>query len=274
MIRTRKIQASFAHIVLFLYALTAVGPFIFLVRASFLGRYALFQNFWSGLGQLTLANYGHLLFQSSFLRWTINTLIYAGVVTTLKIFMDTLAAYSFARKKFPGANFLFALILGTMMVPPAVLMIPLFYLLVRLDWINTYHGLILPMLANPFGIFMMRQFIVSLPVELEDAARIDGCSELAVFWKITFPLCKPGIAALAIVTFMWQWTAFFWPLVITSSDEMRTLTVGLSTMPTQYDVNWGLITAGSFSSVIPIVAIFFLYQRGFIEGLTFGALKG
>jgi ABC-type glycerol-3-phosphate transport system permease component len=160
-----------------------------------------------------------------------------------------------------------------MMMPFAVAMFPVFIIVSKLRITNTYLGLIMPMLANPFGIFLMRQFILGIPREIEESARIDGCTEIAILFRIVMPLSRPGQAVLAIITFMWQWTNLVWPLIATNTEEMFTLTVGLAGIPSQHTIDWGLLTAGAFFSVIPIIIFFLFYQRGFIEGLTMGAVK-
>ncbi|MCL5985581.1 MAG: carbohydrate ABC transporter permease [Actinobacteria bacterium] len=269
--RSKKILIlTVAYIILSIGVFLAIGPLYTVLRTSFQETVLLLGNV---KFEFTLENYIQLLTKTHFLKWTLNTIIFSITVTVLKVFMDTMAGYAFARYRFPGSNAIFGTILVSMMVPFAVIMYPTFLIANRLGMYNTYFGLIIPMLAQPFGIFLMRQFILSIPVEIEDAARIDGCSELGVLTRVIMPLSKPGAAVLAIVTFMWQWTMLLWPLVITGTDEMRTLTVGLASIPSQHEVNWGLMTAGSFMSVLPIIVFFLFYQRGFIQGLTMGAVK-
>lgn len=258
------------YICIVLFILTAVGPFFLILRTSL-------QETLTLTGQknpeYTMLNYIKLITQSKFPRWMVNSIVFAGGVTVVKIFLDTFAGYAFARYKFPGGKFLFSLVLVTMMMPFAVAMFPVFIIVNKLRLTNTYFGLILPMLANPFGIFLMRQFILSIPKEIEESARIDGCSEIAILFKIVMPLSRPGQAVLAIIIFMWQWTNLVWPLIVTNTEDMFTLTVGLAGIPSQHTIDWGLLTAGAFFSVIPIIIFFLFYQRGFIEGLTWGAVK-
>jgi ABC-type glycerol-3-phosphate transport system permease component len=159
------------------------------------------------------------------------------------------------------------------MMPFAVAMFPVFMIVNRLRLTNTYFGLIIPMLANPFGIFLMRQFILGIPREIEESARIDGCREMSILFRIIMPLSRPGQAVLAIILFMWQWTNLIWPLIVTNTADMFTLTVGLAGIPSQHTIDWGLLTSGALLSVVPIIVFFLIYQKGFIEGLTWGAVK-
>ena len=258
------------YICIIAFVLTAVGPFFLILRTSM-------QETLTLTGQknpdYTFINYIKLITKTKFPRWMLNSIIFAGGVTLIKVILDTFAGYAFARYRFPGDRFLFTLVLVTMMMPFAVAMFPVFIIVSRLRLTNTYLGLILPMLANPFGIFLMRQFILGIPREIEESARIDGCSEIAILLRIVMPLSRPGQAVLAIITFMWQWTNLVWPLIATNTEGMFTLTVGLAGIPSQHTIDWGLLTAGAFMSVIPIIAFFLFYQKGFIEGLTMGAVK-
>lgn len=245
-------------------------PFIPIINTSLHKTYTL-----TGLSKLdfTINNYIKLFTQYGFQRWTLNSFIFAGGVVIIKVFIDTFAGYAFARYKFPGSKWIFGLILASMMLPIIVMLFPSFLIVVKLKLVNNYFGLILPMLANPFGIFLMRQFLTQIPIEIEEAAKIDGCSNIGILFKIIMPLSRPGQAVLAIVLFMWQWTNLIWPLVIVNSKNMYTITVGLAGVPRQFSIDWGLVTAGSIMSIIPIFLVFLIYQRGFIAGLTMGAVK-
>ena len=161
-----------------------------------------------------------------------------------------------------------------MMVPNQVTLVPLFMLMTNLHFVNTYFGLIVPSLFAPFGIFLMKQFIQTLPSELIEAAKIDGASEIAVFARIVFPLAKPGWAALAIFMFVESWNDFLWPLIVTSSENMRPLQVGLATLQTRYLTDYGLLMAGAAISSIPMIVLFITFQRQFVRGITIGSVKG
>ena len=221
----------------------------------------------------TFSNYIKLFKELKYFRWLLNSLIFAGGVTIISVTIDTFAGYAFARYNFPGKNFIFGLILVSMMLPFAVVLFPTFLIINKLNMINTYPGLIIPILGNTFGVFLMRQFVLNIPREIEEAGRIDGCTDFGLLFRVIMPLCRPGQAVLAIVIFMWQWTTLIWPLVATTDDSMFTITVGLATIPAQHFVDWGLLTAGGLVSVIPIIIVFLFYQRGFIQGLTMGAVK-
>lgn len=268
--KSSKISIVFKYLFLIVFLLLAIGPFFSIIGTSLQETLTLTGQ---RNAEYTLINYIKLLTKTEFPRWVLNTIIFAGGVSIIKVIIDTMAGYVFARFKFPGGNFIFGLILISMMLPFAVVMFPTFLVVSKMRLINTYPGLILPLLGNPFGIFLMRQFILSIPEEIEEAAKIDGCSGFGIFFKVILPLSRPGQAVLAIVTFMWAWTNLIWPLVATNTADMFTLTVGLAGIPSQHVIDWGLLTAGAFLSVIPIIIIFLFYQRGFIAGLTMGAVK-
>ena len=212
------------------------------------------------------------------MRWGLNTLIFATCVTVITLAIDTLAGYAFARLRFPGRTALFALVLSTLMIPTAVLIAPLYIMISHLPaWthggINTYPGMILPMVCSPLGVFMMRQFISTLPEALVEAARLDGASEWQIFRKIVLPLMKPAIVVLGIFTFMFQWVNFLWPLVITTTDNMKTLTVGVASLQGQFVTNWGVISAAAVMTMVPVIIIFLVFQRWFVQASMAGALK-
>jgi multiple sugar transport system permease protein len=186
------------------------------------------------------------------------------------LFLNTLSGYIFAKKEFYGKNVVFSLLLATLMVPGAVTLIPAFLMVNRLGLFNTYWALIIPGLASPFGIFMMRQFISSLPTELIESAKMDGASELRTFWSIIIPLSTPAMAALGIFTVINAWNAFLWPLVVLRANTMRTLVVGLATVQSEFNINYGLVMAGSVLTVLPMLVLYILFQPYFVEGLRMG----
>jgi multiple sugar transport system permease protein len=265
-----KLLESLKYIFLIIICICAVGPFVAIISTSLQETYTLTG---SRTPEFTIVNYVKLFTQSGFSRWVLNTLIFAGGVALIKTFIDTWAGYAFARYKFPGSKWFFGLILVSMMLPFAIILFPLFLIVNDLKMVNTYFGLIFPILANPFGIFLMRQFMLQIPIDIEEAARIDGCSDMGILFKIIMPLSRPGQAVLAIVLFMWQWTNLIWPLVVINKKNMQTITVGLAGIPSQNVIDWGLLTAGAVMSVVPILIVFLFYQRGFIAGLTMGAVK-
>jgi multiple sugar transport system permease protein len=224
---------------------------------------------------VTLANFADAFGANPVLRWTANSFIVAGGVTLGQLLFASMAGYGFAKKRFPGKEILFWVYVSSMMVPGFALLIPLYTLMASLGLINTYLGIAAPGLSAPFGAFLMRQFMQTLPGELIDAGRIDGCGELGVFWRIILPLSKPGLAVLGIFVFMGQWGAFLWPLVVTNSSEMRTLVVGFATLAQrELRVNYGASMAASTYVALPMLIVFFAFQRYFLRGVTIGALKG
>ncbi|HEX2320476.1 MAG TPA: carbohydrate ABC transporter permease [Streptosporangiaceae bacterium] len=228
----------------------------------------------------TLANYRDVFTLLPFARYFLNSVVVTGAIVVLNIVFDLAAAYAFAKLRFPGRDFLFFTLLITLMVPFQVNLIPLFRIMVSLHHVspvlgvNTYFGLIAPSAIQVFGIFLLRQFIRTIPDEILDCARVDGASEFAILRKIVFPLAVPGLATLAIFTFLGAWNDFLWPLLITQTDQMRTLPVGLALLARRQEINWGDTMAGTAITALPMIAVFLVLQRRFIEGLTQGAIKG
>jgi ABC-type glycerol-3-phosphate transport system permease component len=228
----------------------------------------------------TLANYRDVFTLLPFARYFLNSVVVTGAIVVLNIVFDLAAAYAFAKLRFPGRDFLFFTLLITLMVPFQVNLIPLFRIMVSLHQIspvlgvNTYFGLIAPSAIQVFGIFLLRQFIRTIPDEILDCARVDGASEFAILRSIVFPLAVPGLATLAIFTFLGAWNDFLWPLLITQTDQMRTLPVGLALLARRQEINWGDTMAGTVITALPMIAVFLVLQRRFIEGLTQGAIKG
>jgi len=207
-------------------------------------------------------------------RWLLNTVIYAGLLTIGNILLNSLGGYAFARLQFPLKNFWFTMFLATMMVPGQVTLIPQYNLLVKYGLVNTYTGLFLPKLTNIFGLFLMRQFFLNFPKELEEAARIDGSGILRTYFRIVVPNALPAVSALAIYTFLGAWNDFQWPLIILSNKEMYTLTLGLNFFKTSYYTYWQYMMAASIFMTIPMLIIFLSFQRYFIETGKAVAVKG
>jgi len=219
-------------------------------------------------------NYIEAWRMSNFSRVLLNSGVVTVATTALSVLINSMAGYGFAKFRFPGRNILFALVLGTLMVPFQVIMVPLFFILRDLDWLNTYHGLVMPRVADAFGIFLMRQFIQSIPSELTEAARIDGASEFTIFWRIVLPLCKPAVAVLAIFTFMWRWNDLLWPLVAVTSQDMYTVQLALANFQREFFVEWHYLMALTSVSILPIMALFLRFQRYFVAGITLSGIKG
>ena len=224
---------------------------------------------------VSLNNFREAFANSPVARWTVNSLLMALSVTAFQLLFATMAGYGFAKKRFPGRELLFWIYVSSMMIPGFALIIPLFTLMTRFALVNSYLGLIAPGLSAPFGVFLMRQFIQTLPTELIEAATIDGCSELGVFKNIILPLSKPGLAVLGIFVFMGQWNAFFWPMIVINSAQMMPLTVGFALLANrELRVNYGaLMAAGTYMALAQVI-VFFSFQRYFVQGITVGGIKG
>jgi ABC-type glycerol-3-phosphate transport system permease component len=262
------------HLTLIVVAFVLVAPFYYVILASFKNQTGLFE-YPPKLLPIPpyFGNYEKLLFHTAFPRWMLNTLFVATTVTIIKVFLDSMAGYALAKLDFTGRRAIFLLMLVLLMVPFGALIIPLWEVAFALHITNTYLALILPALANPLGVFLMRQFILSLPKDLENAARLDGVSEFGIYRRIILPLIKPGLVVLAVVTFTDQFMSFIWPLVSTSSDDLQVLTVGLASFRAKGGVNYGLWSASAIMALIPIAIFFFVLQRQFLARNLAGALK-
>jgi ABC-type glycerol-3-phosphate transport system permease component len=222
---------------------------------------------------LTLLNYVSVFTKIHFQTYFFNSVFVTLVTTLAHVFFDTLAAYAFAKLTFPGRDKIFFFMLLGLMVPFQVNLIPLYRIMSTLSWTNTYLALIVPNLTSIFGIFLMRQYLMSIPNDLLDAARIDGCGEFGVFRRVVLPLAIPGIATLIILTFMGTWNDFLWPRIVTSSEALYTLPVGLAQLQMKNTSNEAQIMAGTVLTALPMIVVFLFMQRQFIEGMTAGALK-
>jgi multiple sugar transport system permease protein len=210
--------------------------------------------------------------QYNFPGYLVNTLIFALVSTVGQLFFSTFAAYAFARMRFPGRDIVFWFYLATLMVPNIVTIIPLFILMSQLNWVNTYMGLIVPfILGSPYGIFLMRQFFRTIPVDLESSARIEGASTLQIITRIILPLSRPIMGTLAVITFVQQWNNFLWPLIITNTDDLRVLTVGIASFQSSYGASWNLMMAATFIALGPLLVLFFVFQKGIVRSIQIGA---
>ncbi len=266
---------SFAlHAVLYVLALVTVAPFLWMLLTSFkeLGDILTYPPRWLP-EKFVIENYLGAFQAAPFGRFYFNSLFVAASVTLGQLITCSLAAYAFARLTFRGRDVLFYLFLGTMMIPGQVTMIPGFLVLHWLGWIDTYAALIVPGLASAFGTFLLRQFFLTIPRDLEDAASIDGCSRFGVLWRIILPLSKPALATLAVFTFMGVFNDFLWPLVVTSSEEMKTVQLGLAIFRDRYQTDWGQLMAASVTATLPILLVFFFAQKYFIAGITMSGLK-
>ncbi len=207
-------------------------------------------------------------------RFFMNSIFVAVCVTFGKVFTSSLAAYAFARLQFPGRDKLFLMYLATMMIPGQVTMIPVFILLKNIGWIDTYYALILPGMFTAYGTFMLRQFFLTIPKELEEAAIIDGLNRWQIYWKIIVPLSKPALATLSTFVFLGSWNEFMWPLIVTNSMEMKTLPIGLASFQGLYTTDWTLLMAASIIVLLPVLMVYIFNQKFFTRGIVMSGLKG
>ena len=219
------------------------------------------------------ANYMLGWVKSGFSKYFINTLIISTGAVFCSVIFNSMAGYALAKFKFPGRNAIFIFILAALMVPIQVKIVPLYLLTSALHWVDTYQGAILPTISQAFGVFIMRQYCLTIPTELIEAARIDGCSEMRTFWRIIFPLCKPAMAVNVIFQFMWRWNDLLWPLIILRKEQMYTIQQGLAFFRENPSVAGGPIMAMSLVSILPIVLIFFILQKYFVQGIAMSGIK-
>ena len=273
--RKQRIADAVIFTVLLVGGLTMLVPFLWMVSTSFKEPGSLFDlpiQLWPD--ELHWENYQRVLTAVPFGRWYLNSLIIALGLTFLNLTSGALAGYAFARFRWRGKDAMFLLSLITLMIPAHVLIIPLFVILSKIGWIDTYYALILPGLFDAFAIFLMRQNFLSLPRELEEAALIDGATPWQIYWKVALPLAAPALATLGTFTFLAGWNSFLWPLVATNSITMRPITVGLAVFNTQFSTEWTVLMAGLSLATIPPIIVFLAAQKYFIRGLTLGSLKG
>lgn len=229
----------------------------------------------SGTGRLNLPFMDEPLRMPRLILWFLNTTFFALVSTAIHLLFDSMAGYAFAKRRFPGSNLFFWMILAALMIPGQVTLVPLYLMVVKMGFNNSFTGLILPGLADVIGIFLLKQYIQTLPRELEEAARIDGASEWGIYARIIIPLSVPALAVTAIFSFQRYWNAFLWPLVITQAPDLFTLQVGLSYIQTsEFGTNYGLLMSGAALAAIPMIIFFFAFQKYFVQGLRIGAVKG
>lgn len=260
---------------LWLVALTMLFPLVWMVSTSLKTSGTEFQLPPQLIPHpIAWDNYARVLKAIPFGRFLLNSLIVTGSVTLGQVITSSLAAFAFARLQFPFRDKIFFAYLATLMIPGIVTIIPVFIILHHLGWIDTYQALIIPGLFSAYGTFLLRQFFLGVPQALEDAACIDGCGPLRVYWNVILPLSKPALFTLTTLTFMGSWRDFMWPLIITNSTEMRTLTVGLSLFRGVYATEWTLLMAGSVMVMLPLIIVFLFNQRFFIEGIQMTGIKG
>lgn len=268
------IKSSFLHIIIYLIAFAVLMPFIWMILTSFkdMSEIFVYPPKWFP-SKFNLDNYINAFSAAPFGRFYLNSIFVAVTVTIGQLITCSMAAFAFARLKFWGRDVLFFIFLGTMMIPYNVTMIPSFMVLYWLGWIDSYQALIVPGLASAFGTFLLRQFFITIPKELEEAAYIDGATKFQVLRRIIVPLAKPALATLAIFTFMGVFNDFIWALIVINSESMSTVQLGLAIFRDRYLTQWDLLMAGSVTAVLPILIVFFFAQKYFIKGITLSGLK-
>jgi multiple sugar transport system permease protein len=262
------------HAVLVAASLAMVAPFAWqiitslktLSEATKVPPSVLPSGHWENYGEV----FGLLPFGDQFL----NTVLMAAGRTVGQVLLCSMAAYAFARLRFPGKRLLFGVFLSVLMVPPQLFIIPQYQIMSSLGWLNSLQALIVPGLFSAFGVFLLRQFFLGLPRELEEAARLDGAGPLRIYWSIMLPLARPGLVALGVLVLLWSWNDLFWPLVVNTDPEQMTLSAGLTALQGQFQTNYPVLMAGSLLASLPVIAVFVFLQRQFIQGIAHTGIKG
>lgn len=270
----RKLPFSPWHLLLMPTALLFLVPLVQMVMTSFMPNADINRfppRFFPS--SLTFEGYSQLLSESDILRWVVNTVIVASIAVVSHLILCSLAGYGFARMRFVGGTAAFFIVLATIMIPVQLLMIPTYVMFSRMGIINTLPAVIIPWLTSAFGIFLMRQFFLSLPRELEEAARIDGCNRFGVLIRIVLPLAKPALATLAIFTLLGSWNDLVWPLIAINNEDWFTLQLGLSNFQGTRRTEWSLLMAGNVVATMPLLVFFLLAQKHFVATMSFSGLK-
>jgi multiple sugar transport system permease protein len=251
-------------------------PILWMVVSSLKREYEVtaLPPIWFPQEGLQFGNYARVLEVSSLGRAYVNSLVVGVVVTTIQVFTSALAGYAFAKLRFKGREPLFVGVLSTMMLPGFLIQIPMFVVMQRLGWLNTYYAMIVPFLFTPFGIFMMRQFMLNIPTDYIDSARIDGANEVQVIYRVVFPLIQPAAAALAIFVFIQSWDQLFWPLLVLRQKHMYTLPLALFSIQGEFGTYYHLILAGATLAVVPPILVYLFFQDKIVQGITLTGLKG
>lgn len=268
-----KVHHLLLYLILVVGSLAMIFPFLWMVATSFKPPAEIY-NLSLIPQEPTLDNYKTVLLKTFFLRWFFNSFLVAGCTTLSVLFFDSLVGYTLAKYDFPGRYAIFIAILSSLMIPTEMLVIPWYMMSTRLGWTNTYWGIMFPGVITAFGIFLMKQFFEGVPGDLLDAARVDGVSEFGVFWRIALPQVKPALAALAIFTFLGNWNAFLWPVIVIESPEMRTLPVGIALFSGEHSDAWELVMAAATLAIIPVLTVFAIFQKQIIKGIALTGLKG
>ena len=271
----KKKRGIISIVLISIIAVIFIIPLVYMVSTSLKPKSEVLQDTISLIGsRVTTANYERAWNAFPFARYMFNSIFVGLATTALTVFTSAMAAYAFARLKFKGRDKVFFVYLSTLMVPIQVTIIPLYMILRILGWHDSYAALIVPPVFSAFGVFMLRQFFLTIPAEIEEAAKIDGCSRVAIFLRIILPMSKPGLASLAIFTFVNSWKSFFWPLIVTSSDKYKTLPIGLYAFSGQYGTDWSALMAATAISIIPGVIFYIIFQKSLVEGISLTGMGG
>ncbi|MFI6480568.1 carbohydrate ABC transporter permease [Nonomuraea sp. NPDC050663] len=253
------------HLILLAAAVVTIAPFAWMVVTS-LKQFPNVYRLWPL--EFEWGNYGEAMAAAPFARYYLNTAVMTLGIVAGHLILDTLAAYAFARLRFPLRNTIFALLVATMLVPTFLTMLPAFDLVVRFGWYDTWAALIVPRLADVFGIVVLRTYMQTLPRELDEAALVDGAGRLRILWRIVVPLCRPALATVAVFSFLFGWNDFLWPLLVTADDATRTVQLGLSVFTSKYGPYPHLLMAGTVTAAVPAVVIFLFLQKALVRGLA------
>jgi alpha-1,4-digalacturonate transport system permease protein len=263
------------YVLLLLLALGTLFPILWIFLSSFKPQSELFRVPLTLIPEnWTIENYVSSIRQGNFIRYFSNTVFVAVVSTLLTVVINVMAGYALAKYIFPGRNLIFTLMIATLMIPLQVIMIPIFLQLKRLGMLNSLWGIIIPPAATPTGIFLARQYLVTLPDSLIEAARIDGAKEFYIFRKIIWQVSQPIVATIAIFSFMWRWNDFLWPLIVITDNKKQTIQQALANFVGQLQINWSELLAMTTIAIIPVIIVFLAFQRFFFSGITAGSVKG
>lgn len=273
--RSKSKVHLFFHLLLLIGSVFVIFPFIWMVLSS-VKSLSDFYNFAFLPEAIDWSGYLFIFEETEFFRWYFNSFVVALVVTVSNIIFASLIGYTLTKFKFVGGRAIFIMILSTMMIPTEMLIIPWYVLSVDLGWVDSYWGIMFPGMMEAFGIFLMYQFMSGVPDDILDAARIDGMGEFKIWWRVAMPQVGPAISALGIITFLGNWNAYLWPVIVTATDKMRTLPVGISLYGTADagGIQWNTIMAMSTLAVVPMIIIFLFFQRRIVEGIALTGTKG
>ena len=272
--KKNRISNLILHIFLIIGCVISIFPFIWMITTAFKGqadvfstKLVIFPTEWK------IENFNKAITTIPFGRFYLNTLIITIARVFGQLVIASMAGYSFARLNFPGRDVLFWAVMAAMMVPFQVTLVPNYILLSKLGWLDSYKGLIIPSLVSSFGIFMLRQFFLTIPKDLEDAAKVDGCNPFQTFFLVCLPLAKPILSSFGFLVALWSWNDFIWPLIVTRSAKMQTLSVALSLLQGQYVSDFGVLMAAATMTIMPMIILFVFAQKFVIEGITMSGLK-